>query len=102
RSASTVIYTLSLHDALPIFERFFANQITTVLGAQFLQITEIIFGLPRLTQFVEGQNLGETGVDDARVIPRQAPIDHKIAFRVERSEEHTSELQSRSDLVCRL
>src|SRR5438105_12889633 len=33
--------------------------------------------------------------------PRRAP-DHRGALRRARSEEHTSELQSRVDLVCRL
>src|SRR5436190_18636950 len=58
-TATTEIYTLSLHDALPIFDHRHA-------GAQ---------------------------------------LDHHEAgqrHRGDRSEEHTSELQSHSDLVCRL
>src|SRR5437868_10416892 len=61
-TATTEIYTLSLHDALPI----------------------------------SGDDLG------------QVPADHHRGRRVDdrgervRSEEHTSELQSRFDLVCRL
>src|SRR5438067_10008561 len=58
-TASTEIYTLSLHDALPIW----------------------------------------------RVDPRQRGPAHRRAVPhddVQRSEEHTSELQSRFDLVCRL
>src|SRR5438067_10809481 len=60
-TATTEIYTLSLHDALPIFETL-ANMppILTMGGDEFSRI-----GLTR-------------------------------------SEEHTSELQSRFDLVCRL
>src|SRR5438132_9973507 len=61
-TATTEIYTLSLHDALPIFG---------------LHLTLVIMNL-----------------------------DGKGGFAVEggikRSEEHTSELQSHSDLVCRL
>src|SRR3712207_9458066 len=68
-TATTEIYTLSLHDALPIFERVDARA-----PAQ-------------------------------RVRAARAP--HRVGARtavqvVVRSEEHTSELQSRQYLVCRL
>src|SRR5690606_41519825 len=84
----TQIYPLSLHDALPICHRGDRVGITTqVRGAQH--------GLP------------ETAA------PRQAPartrerVNHIPARRawryvIDRSEEHTSELQSRESLVCRL
>src|SRR5215211_9515621 len=61
-TATTEIYTLSLHDALPIFAA------------------------------ARGGAAART--DEAR--RRTARIDQR------RSEEHTSELQSHSDLVCRL
>src|SRR3954468_19955127 len=60
-TATTEIYTLSLHDALPIFERECAHRSAHMEGAA------------------------------ARLVVRNV-----------RSEEHTSELQSRRDLVCRL
>src|SRR2546421_3719182 len=66
-TATTEIYTLSLHDALPIYHRHL-----------------VLLGDRRAGEHVE-----------ARVRPEQ-DID------LVRSEEHTSELQSRSDLVCRL
>src|SRR5436190_24361841 len=59
------IYTLSLHDALPIF---------VLGGARGLAV-----------------------LDDRRLRRRAAHVE-----RDHRSEEHTSELQSHSDLVCRL
>src|SRR2546421_9436046 len=64
-TATTEIYTLSLHDALPISQG----------------IVHVVFPsrrglLPAVRAFID--------------------------FLAERSEEHTSELQSRSDLVCRL
>src|SRR5947207_12445093 len=59
--ATTEIYTLSLHDALPICQ---------VEGSVYMGIGEAVM--------------------EAQV------------FRKTRSEEHTSELQSHSDLVCRL
>src|SRR2546428_1532656 len=66
-TATTEIYTLSLHDALPIFP---------------------------LKDSVDRIHRYETGNLRHR---------YKVEARLERrSEEHTSELQSRSDLVCRL
>src|SRR5438874_4564302 len=62
-TATTEIYTLSLHDALPIFRRH----------------------TPTLCR------------------PRWHQTGRRLcAFWYLRSEEHTSELQSRRDLVCRL
>src|SRR5947207_8551815 len=45
--------------------------------------------------------LHRVGKDAARIVPHDA---HRVSSRVRlsRSEEHTSELQSHSDLVCRL
>src|SRR5215510_16400154 len=57
-TATTEIYTLSLHDALPISPPM------------------------------------------PKELMRWSPVD--LAARVRRSEEHTSELQSRGQLVCRL
>src|SRR6266702_6755687 len=43
------------------------------------------------------------GVDAVVVVGRDGlPIDSRVANGVDRSEEHTSELQSRGHLVCRL
>src|SRR6202041_4157503 len=59
-TATTEIYTLSLHDALPIWRRYRPAR-----------------------RMVDSSS---------RALPARRP----------RSEEHTSELQSRRDLVCRL
>src|SRR5204862_7863516 len=68
-TATTEIYTLSLHDALPI----------CLLGN--------IFGRLELLPGLEARiSVGADYADRSR----------------HRSEEHTSELQSRRDLVCRL
>src|SRR2546429_6700008 len=78
-TATTEIYTLSLHDALPIF------------GKGFLTISLAIVLSPML-----GFMLGMLFmIIVAHMLFRTAPN------RV-RSEEHTSELQSRLHLVCRL
>src|SRR5260370_42153059 len=69
-TATTEIYTLSLHDALPIYDGFRSNS-------------------------------------PARRLPERDPRSRillappqKLSYR--RSEEHTSELQSHLNLVCRL
>src|SRR6478736_10189694 len=66
-TATTEIYTLSLHDALPICH---LGPIAVEIGHQLRQRIALQHGLQR-----------------------------SLALR---SEEHTSELQSQSNLVCRL
>src|SRR5690606_41221401 len=79
-SAPPEIYTLSLHDALPIFppEEALENVLQEGQSDGFLQ--DLIIGT--------AANLKE--------------IDEEISRCLKRSEEHTSELQSRENLVCRL
>src|SRR3712207_8373376 len=77
-TATTEIYTLSLHDALPI------SQVREAAGQPDIQLR-----WPDALVLVEvkkGSGVGATQVPRYR----------------ERSEEHTSELQSRQYLVCRL
>src|SRR3712207_7939792 len=64
-TATTEIYTLSLHDALPILRVLAVGQ-------------------------------------DAPVLDAADEVLHGLVVRAHRSEEHTSELQSRQYLVCRL
>src|SRR2546428_11502917 len=80
-TATTEIYTLSLHDALPISR----------LGRPPLRAD---------VRLVRGHRSRAGGRDEepSRVQP-QLPGPERGEGR---SEEHTSELQSRSDLVCRL
>src|SRR2546430_11905987 len=75
-TATTEIYTLSLHDALPILTRLRPN--CSALSVRW----ETWGRLPTSSM---------SGVGS--VIP---------TARSPRSEEHTSELQSQSNLVCRL
>src|SRR3712207_8585198 len=72
-TATTEIYTLSLHDALPI---------SKVLDAVLAVIDRKFMG---------------PDVDTAALAER-----HRDRVLDARSEEHTSELQSRQYLVCRL
>src|SRR3712207_7614310 len=82
-TATTEIYTLSLHDALPIFRAEQPAELAVVGAPRELYeaaaaVAEAVAALGRAVA-------DAVGVDD-----------------VGRSEEHTSELQSRQYLVCRL
>src|SRR5206468_10043343 len=76
------IYTLSLHDALPISLHPYANELNDVVRA----------GIPVL----------ETLTPDSHHLNPELLGQFSPSSVLKRSEEHTSELQSRSDLVCRL
>src|SRR2546430_7823279 len=75
-TATTEIYTLSLHDALPIYPA--------------LLVACDLLGIDRIFRCngVAGIAAFAVGTDSIPAMPR--------------SEEHTSELQSQSNLVCRL
>src|SRR3712207_7649213 len=73
-TATTEIYTLPRHDALPISEHEAAVCVRP------------------------HRQLGQ----EARLADARLAEHHKRARRAARSEEHTSELQSRQYLVCRL
>src|SRR5690606_41571280 len=77
--ATTEIYTLSLHDALPI----------SAAGAG---------GVDQAARY--GRHLVEPDVEDRGCGAAPDPL--LRARHDQRSEEHTSELQSRENLVCRL
>src|SRR3712207_9034475 len=83
-TATTEIYTLSLHDALPIY----AGDGRRAQRRPALR--------PGLRRRAHRRHRGET-VRRARGGHRHRPGAHP-----RRSEEHTSELQSRQYLVCRL
>src|SRR5206468_5062219 len=97
--ATPQIYTLSLHDALPILD---AAELLVKHGAKvdarerWGGQTALMWASarrhPQMMQFLISK-----GADvNAR------SIDRDYQRHDTRSEEHTSELQSRSDLVCRL
>src|SRR5207248_11361470 len=83
-TATTEIYTLSLHDALPILA---------------------VLRVPAAGR--GGRRLCDAAAAHHRAAVLAAAADHRPqglrgAHRQGRSEEHTSELQSPYDLVCRL
>src|SRR3712207_6956908 len=81
-TATTEIYTLSLHDALPISTAAPAGAATTA---------------PPWRNVLHG---GEEWVIVAT--PSRTGVAELLPLSHSRSEEHTSELQSRQYLVCRL
>src|SRR3712207_8011579 len=78
-TATTEIYTLSLHDALPIW----------FVGENFVspnfQVRKPVIATKQNRRDLKRRSTARSGVEDQT-----------------RSEEHTSELQSRQYLVCRL
>src|SRR3712207_8870383 len=87
-TATTEIYTLSLHDALPICERFLAESLEDGMTAREW------YELLNCKTFFWVSKERLEGLLGARAYRNRA---HDV-----RSEEHTSELQSRQYLVCRL
>src|SRR5438874_6511954 len=79
-TATTEIYTLSLHDALPIWSGIPSPSKSPMAIERGL--------IPPTAKFV---------ADPKEPVPVPRRIETLL-----RSEEHTSELQSRRDLVCRL
>src|SRR5438093_8116574 len=92
-TATTEIYTLSLHDALPISQDQLADFVKQGGGL-----------VPQFPlQFFLALEIRQLGEFPARKLQElvHAVIDVR-AVRRGRSEEHTSELQSLTNLVCRL
>src|SRR5438034_5675278 len=83
-TATTEIYTLSLHDALPICTDIIERRRRRASSIRSTSSSSSVCGLC-CTGF-----------------PKRFPAARNSASRLARSEEHTSELQSHSDLVCRL
>src|SRR3712207_9559116 len=91
-TATTEIYTLSLHDALPIFARL--QEVVPARrrgGDEILAVAEPR-GAPRVRH----------GELEARVRRQLHRLRRELRHVRDRSEEHTSELQSRQYIVCRL
>src|SRR3712207_8542894 len=90
-TATTEIYTLSLHDALPISDVIFFSTVPSAVPPWLFQVT--------LSPFFSSSAI----VAPRSVRRPQAPRCRTPTWSsLVRSEEHTSELQSRQYLVCRL
>src|SRR5690606_41674928 len=89
-------YPLSLHDALPIFKKLAYSLVHKPIRIQISPKDPVNKNIDHGVSFVEQ--------DDKRFFLERIikeNIGQKILVFV-RSEEHTSELQSRENLVCRL
>src|SRR5690606_40681823 len=98
-TATSLIYTLSLHDALPIFARYpEVEEITHVHHAG--NSSGIVDGASAV--LVGNLETGKAmGLKPRARIRAMGSIGSEPCIML-RSEEHTSELQSRENLVCRL
>src|SRR2546427_42182 len=91
-TATTEIYTLSLHDALPISDAKCADCLK--LGADHAINYRTQDFAAEVQRITEGR-----GVDVILDMVAGGYVAREVQSR---SEEHTSELQSQSNLVCRL
>src|SRR2546428_14026860 len=82
-TATTEIYTLYLHDALPIYDL-------------------VVVLLPDAGEIYLSKMYSDEWMRQNQFLGRSLPRNWFCLIHSSRSEEHTSELQSRSDLVCRL
>src|SRR5205807_9307145 len=91
----TEIYALSLHDALPILKAVLA-EIKNAAGEIILFIDELhlLIGAGKTDGAMDASNLLKPMLARGEL--------HCIGATTLRSEEHTSELQSPCNLVCRL
>src|SRR3712207_7677829 len=77
-TATTEIYTLSLHDALPIYDKIYWHHTGAIGGIKSIALGKLLKEHP------------------------ERALEFAVKGMLPRSEEHTSELQSRQYLVCRL
>src|SRR5262249_60501963 len=89
------IYTLSLHDALPISPR---NGVTQI--ARIETIVPLSMARCGSARRIARPANSEPSPLKISTVENRAPI--VVPTRPMRSEEHTSELQSLTNLVCRL
>src|SRR5690606_41409049 len=91
-AATPEIYPLSLHDALPICLQRLER------GGPELQAEDVAFPRQQVVVDVHAPHRAQVAADDG-VGDDGGDFGGR---RLARSEEHTSELQSRENLVCRL
>src|SRR5688500_19498907 len=93
-TAPTSIYTLSLHDALPISSSPTNTGVRPTKGASCMK------------DAIEVPLVHSPGRSSTTLLPacnaKVGPRYVRICSMIRRSEEHTSELQSPCNLVCRL
>src|SRR5699024_12324901 len=93
--------TRTLHDALPIYNALVIDVRNPDEVAMFAIPGTLKIPLPRIMDGETPKEIAQAQKDSRPVVIHCAG-GIRSARAVERSEEHTSELQSRFDLVCRL
>src|SRR2546430_11962638 len=95
---TTEFYPLPLHDALPIsvFRQLRQRRLNLTRFVCAARLDHRLLSVPRPVERKPGMRLRKHRRMTLRFLPTPA------AVRRYRSEEHTSELQSQSNLVCRL
>src|SRR2546430_6868942 len=96
-TATTEIYTLSLHDALPICER--VDVVPELAPHERIDAAGGLIEKQHRRGVQRGAGERQALLEAQR---QQRGIRVQERRELERSEEHTSELQSQSNLVCRL
>src|SRR5205085_4972621 len=101
-TATTEIYTLSLHDALPISPMYstwwWRNRYDNNQPVRHHADNVTILSFDRTGKLQWSNVIHKEQFDDEG----DERISYQMANTGSRSEEHTSELQSQSNLVCRL
>src|SRR5207253_4207195 len=97
-TSTTALYTLSLHDALPI-SPICRRESADVFGDANYHLGSRGIGLPDAGDATDCHAPRRARHSQPAQLPPRA---HAKGWRGRRSEEHTSELQSRGHLVCRL
>src|SRR5207249_10751880 len=96
------LYPLSLHDALPIFTSSALKVLFALIGCRVRVIGKEYMETPGAKIYASNH----TSYFDVLPLMLGLGVPYRFVSKMEvgsmRSEEHTSELQSRFDLVCRL
>src|SRR5690606_41881302 len=91
----TGIYSLSLHDALPICK------LEEILASPAALKRTVVREIEADAK-AHGDARRTLVQEEKKVVAELRVVDEPVTVVVSRSEEHTSELQSRENLVCRL
>src|SRR5207249_12123552 len=97
--AATEIYTLSLHDALPISDERYGTSIRVKVNVAEVLRAELARPSWRRDGIVIGAATDPYQPAEGRYRLTRSCLE---TLHDARSEEHTAELQSRFDVVCRL
>src|SRR5207249_12098481 len=95
------IYHLSLHDALPIWGAIWTSKKSLEIRGAMRIFIFLLVSIAQITISNRWERMAWKAARATMRISRAGVCRDERGFTV-RSEEHTSELQSRFDLVCRL